>query len=110
MSDDYSVTMVDASTARLEGVMRLGSPQSYEAIFEPIRTAIASAPGRCTIDLSRVVFMNSSGIRSLATLVLAAKNAGRPLAIIARANVPWQKKTSSSLQGLYREVVIELLD
>lgn len=98
--EQYSVECANGSdVAVLRGVMRLASPAAYDAVFAPVRTLIES--GRAsTVDLSGVSFMNSSGIRALATLVLLAKEKRTPLQMVANASIPWQKKTLASLRAI----------
>jgi len=56
------------------------------------------------------VFMNSSAIRALACLVLAAKRLGLRLTVIGRDSVPWQTRTLRSLSSLYEAVEIRLVE
>lgn len=98
--EQYSVECANGSdVAVLRGVMRLASPAAYDAVFAPVRTLIES--GRAsTVDLRDVSFMNSSGIRALATLVLLAKEKRTPLQMVANESIPWQKKTLASLRAI----------
>ena len=98
--EQYSVECAAGSdVAVLRGVMRLATPASYDALFAPVRTLIDS--GRpSTVDLSEVSFLNSSGIRALASLVLLAKERGTPLQIITNDGIPWQKKTVASFRSI----------
>ena len=102
--EQYSVECPDGSdVAVLRGVMRLPSPAAYETLLAPVRSLIES--GRpSTMDLSAVAFMNSSGIRALAALVLLAKDRATPLTIVANDGAPWQKKTLASLCAISPEL------
>lgn len=104
----YSVECPNGSdVALLRGVMRLASPSAYDAVFAPLRARIES--GRTTtVDLTEVAFMNSSGIRALASLVLLARDAGVPLRMIASEGVPWQKKTVASFRALSPGMELQL--
>jgi hypothetical protein len=105
---DYTVDRTATPrSAVFTGVLRLESTKAYDAIFEPIRAEMLAPGARYTIDLSAVVFMNSSGIRALATLVLGAKAARMPLRIVTDARSPWQKKTVASLRLLYPPLELE---
>lgn len=107
--DEYSVDY-DArpSSAVLRGVMRLDSVEAYERIFAPIGPAIEAATEPYTIDVSAVTLMNSSGIRALASIVLAAKRASKKLVLVGREDVPWQRKSVASLRSLYRDLEVRL--
>lgn len=102
--EQHSVECPDGSdVAVMRGVMRLPSPAAYEALFAPVRTLIET--GRAsTVDVSEVAFMNSSGIRALASLVLLAKERATPLTMRANDGVPWQKKTMLSLRAISPEL------
>jgi hypothetical protein len=95
-------------TAVLTGVMRLESTQAYDRLFQPIRSELETSRERYTVDLSGVLFMNSSGIRALGTLVLAAKKGNVSLRIRGLSSVPWQKKTLASLRLLHTGLELEL--
>lgn len=107
--DDYSVDYDSTPNAAvLRGVMRLESVEAYERVFAPIGQALADAAERYTIDVSEVMLMNSSGIRALASIVLAAKRASKKLVLVGRANVPWQRKSVASLRSLYDGLEVRL--
>ena len=98
--EQYSVECAAGSdVAVLRGVMRLATPASYDALFKPLRTLIESGRSS-TVDLTDVSFMNSSGIRALASLVLLAKDRGTPLQMITNDGIPWQKKTLPSFRSI----------
>jgi hypothetical protein len=98
----------DRSGATLRGVMRFESVQAYDRVLAPIREALVAAQGRYQIDISGLVFLNSSGIRALADLVLAARAGGKSLVIVGAATVPWQQKTFASLRKLYTGLEVRL--
>jgi hypothetical protein len=52
--------------------------------------------------------MNSSGIRALGGIVLLAKDAPVPLVILGRKEVPWQRKTVTSLKLLYSDLDVRM--
>jgi hypothetical protein len=107
--EHYSVECSDASdVAVMRGVMRLASPSAYESVFAPLRARIAAGKAS-TIDLRDVTFMNSSGIRALAGIVLAAKASGAGLKMIVNERIPWQKKTVASFQLINPGVSVELV-
>ena len=110
-SRDYTVERLAGSrTVVLGGVMRLESTEAYARLFDPLRSDMVASNDRYTLDFSRVIFMNSSGIHALGTLVLAAKRARIPLRIRALTASPWQKKTLASLRLLYASLELEVAD
>jgi len=86
--------------------MRLPTPAAFEQAFAPIAAGIDRGES-LRVDISGVPFMNSSGIRALAMLVLRARDRGARLRLASSASVPWQRKTLASLQGLSRDLEIE---
>jgi len=89
-------------TATLRGVVRLDHAATTERLFSVIEADMSA--GGCqpyTVDVSAVIFMNSSAIRALASLVLVAKRDGLRLTLIGRDSVPWQNRTLRSLSSLY---------
>lgn len=105
-AQDYSI-LIEDHVAVLRGVLRLGAVEAYEAAFAPLRAQVLAAQEPYRIELGEVLFMNSSGIRALAGLVLSARDADKRLVIAGKKSVPWQSRTLSSLKSL--DPSIELL-
>jgi hypothetical protein len=105
---EYSIDyQAGGDTAVLHGVMRLASAAAYDAAFTAIRQRVEQG-GALRIDLVDAAFMNSSGIRALASLVLLAKAKGAAMSFVASEKVPWQKKTMASLRGINDALVVDL--
>jgi hypothetical protein len=91
----------------LRGVLRLDSPEAYATALKPITDSLG-ASREISIDLSQVVFLNSSGIRGLADVLLAAREKGCRVSLFGSSAVPWQKKLATSLTGLFPEIVMRV--
>ncbi len=91
----------------LRGVMRLDSPEAYARAFEPIVASLGETPA-VSIDLSQVVFLNSSGIRALADVLLLAREKRCQVKLFGSAAVPWQKKLATSLTGIFPEIEMRI--
>jgi anti-anti-sigma factor len=105
---EYSVLCRDAEErVVLRGVLRLHSPAAFEELFAPISTRIERGE-TLHLDLSEVSFMNSSGIRALAMLVLQAKERGARLRLTGSTGIPWQKKTLHSLSAISPKLEIDI--
>jgi hypothetical protein len=90
--------------------MRLEHDAARERVFSVINDDLAATGNdRYTIDVSDVIFMNSSGIRQLAVLVQSAKRSARRLVIIGRRTVPWQSRTLASFSRLYDGLELRLI-
>jgi hypothetical protein len=108
MSPNYRIDVDrQTNTAVLSGVFRLATPEQYDGVFAPIAARLSAAP-EFTVDLSDVVLMNSSGLRALADLVMAARRNGTPLTFLGRSAVPWHGKSVASLQPLYSGLTVRL--
>jgi hypothetical protein len=91
----------------LRGVMRLDSPEAYARAFAPIVESIGKVAA-ISVDLSQVVFLNSSGIRALADVLLLAREKRCGVTLFGSGAVPWQKKLAGSLTALFPEIVMRL--
>ncbi|MGH7617260.1 MAG: hypothetical protein ACREPM_08540, partial [Gemmatimonadaceae bacterium] len=109
MMNDYQIDLDSRpATAVLHGVFRLATPEQYDVLFAPLATGLDSAAGGYTVDLTDVVLMNSSGLRALADLVLAARRSGTSLTFLGKADVPWHSKTVASFKPLYAGLTVKL--
>lgn len=70
---------------------------------------MSASTARYTLDLSRVLLMNSSGIHALASFVLATRQAATPLRILCDAGSAWQRKTIASLKLLDARLELEMV-
>ena len=111
MSADRSDYAIEAGSSPgtwfLRGVLRLESPEAYDRAFKPITDSLGAVRAT-SIDLTRVVFLNSSGIRGLADVLLDARAKGVQVTLYGSAGVPWQKKLATSLTGLFPEIEMRL--
>jgi hypothetical protein len=106
--EHYTVEIAAGSdVVVMHGVLRLASPAAYEPVFAPVRAQMA-AKRAATVDISDVTFMNSSGIRALASIVLLANADGVTLGIVAREAIPWQRKTIASFRAISPALQIDL--
>lgn len=105
----YRVELPSSDRARLRGVMRLESAAAYDLAFASLRAAMLATSGTYTIELAELTLMNSSGIRALGMLVLAAAQAARPLILRGSTQVPWQVKTVGSLRALHPQLTVDLV-
>jgi hypothetical protein len=105
---DYTVEAGPSpGTWFLRGVLRLDSPEAYAKAFAPITASLGDVRA-ISIDLAQVVFLNSSGIRGLADVLLLAREKGCRVTLFGSAGVPWQKKLATSLAGLFPEIVMRV--
>jgi hypothetical protein len=107
--EDFLVDTTRPDRATLEGVLRLSSPAAYEERFEPLKRGVDGAAAAYTIDISKVRFINSSGITGLSRLVLQARALDKPLVLVGQNSVSWQGTTLNLFKRLYKQVEVRLV-
>jgi hypothetical protein len=64
--------------------------------------------GLLTLDLKALEFLNSTGIRAMAKLVLQVReHEGMSLEIIGDQGIPWQNKLLKNLQRLMPQLILK---
>ena len=104
MTDDYNIQIQD-QIITISGILRLKTPTSYIEPLKPIQELI-EAQTPLTINIHQLEFLNSSGVTSIARLILNAKQYNCSLNVIYNENSFWQEKTIPSLKKLYPEMTI----
>jgi hypothetical protein len=93
----------------LAGSLRLNGLTEYAPISEMLDEALDGAE-HMELDLTRLEFLNSSGIATLSKFVIAARNRKTcTLTIRGSTAVPWQSKSLNNLKRLMPslELVLE---
>ena len=106
--DDFSIEILpDEKKVTITGTMRLSSPLAYEEFFSGITNLISTAD-HITIDISKLEFLNSSGLTSLGRLFMQAKGKNISGKVIASKEIPWHQRSIVSISKLWAnlEVVI----
>ncbi len=103
---EYALDLKTPGTCVFGGVLRLETHDRYSGVFAPVTAAIRGSAGSFTLDLADLVFLDSSGIRALADLILLAHREGVHLILIVNPRVPWQEKTAASLLSLQTGLVV----
>ncbi len=106
-TDDYRIECIDPTRAVIIGSLRLPTPSAYEPHFKPIKEKIEKLRDPYTINITKVSFLNSSGITAFARLIFFAKEHNVPIIIEASETIPWQEKTITSLGKLWSKVSIQ---
>jgi hypothetical protein len=107
-TEDYKIEYIENEKAILSGELRLPSPTSYEQPFTHIKDQLENTNIKTySIDLSNLTFLNSSGITALARIIILARNKEVPMSLIIKDDIPWQKKTITSLIHLWDQVEIK---
>lgn len=98
----------DAGRVSLAGSLRLSGLAEYAPISEMLDSALDNT--ELELDLTRLEFLNSSGIATLSKFVINARNRKTCTLTIRGSNrIPWQSKSLNNLKRLMPalELVIE---
>ncbi|MSR89197.1 MAG: hypothetical protein EXS67_06045 [Candidatus Margulisbacteria bacterium] len=108
-TDEYRIECIDPTRAVIIGSLRLPTPSAYEPHFKPIKDKIEKLRDPYTINITKVSYLNSSGITAFANLIFFAKEHNVPLIMEASKAIPWQEKTMSSLEKLWSHLSIQFI-
>jgi hypothetical protein len=109
--ENYTAELIDSSTVRLGGTLRLQGKEQYLEIMGLLESAIQAANGSLTIDMTDLNFLNSSGVSSLSIFIIQAREAGhKSIKIIGSGKHSWQAKSLKNFQKLWKQIEVELRD
>lgn len=106
-TEDYTVDSSTLNKCIISGSMRLPSPISYDEPFNAIKTGIEEATDTFEIDIYDLEYLNSSGITSIARLIITARKLNKPITLIINTNIPWQNRSLASLKNLWEKLEFE---
>ena len=108
-ADPYSCQYdPETATFRWDGVVRLGQIEDYEPIGKLLEDALNKDPSRLTLDLTKLNFLNSSGINFLAQFTLKVRERKDfQLVVKASKDIPWQGKSLKNLKKIMDSVQLE---
>jgi len=88
--------------------MRLSSPVAYLEHFDILRSKMKDASDTFTLDISKVEYLNSSGINAFGRIIIFARQAGIPLTILGDSQYPWQQKSIKPLEKLWDKLEVRI--
>jgi len=95
------------STVVFEGSMRLANLTEYEKVSEFLKDSAKSVEKNLILDLSRLNFLNSSGITTLSMFIIGLKKLQvTKLKVIGSHSISWQEKSLPNFNKLWHEVEI----
>ena len=106
-TDDYVVECSTLNKCKISGSMRLPSPLSYDQPFLPVKNGLEESTDTFEIDIYNLEYLNSSGITSIARLIISARKLDKPLKLIINNSIPWQKRSLASLKNLWEKLSFE---
>lgn len=106
--ENYTIDYDEAAhIVAIAGTLRLNGIPEYGPIVSLLSNATEGA-AKLVIDLSKLDFLNSSGIAVLSKFVIEARNrGGLSLAIVGAKTIPWQGKSLQNLKRLMPALELE---
>ena len=108
-AENYSLSHdEDNNIITITGALRLNGMGEYAPVLESLQKAL-ELNDKMVIDLSGLVFLNSSGIAMLSKFIIQARGkAGIELTVKGSSSVPWQGKSLKNLQRLFPKLNLEI--
>ncbi|MEM1367597.1 MAG: hypothetical protein AAGG02_06155 [Cyanobacteria bacterium P01_H01_bin.15] len=108
--ENYQVNFQpESATVEFIGSLRLSGPKEYAPIAEILSQLIEPAPSEVILDLSKLQFLNSSGISMISKFVINLRKAKTISAtVIGSQDIPWQGKSLKNLQKLLPGLRLDL--
>lgn len=93
-----------------EGSLRLWDPAEYNKIRQYLYDIYELNLKTMKIDLTRLEFLNSSGISMLCKFVFESKKLDHsPIVFIGKNDILWQKKSLHNLKKLWDKIELDLV-
>lgn len=107
--ENYAVNLdPTAATLNMSGTLRLNGMDEYAPVSK-LLSELLTLPGSPTLDLTKLGFLNSSGIAVLSKFVIEARTKGiAGLRIVGAQSVPWQTKSLRNLQRLMPALQLDI--
>ncbi len=107
-ADKYTVEYIRKKRIiTFKGILRLQSKEEYREISDLLAQAANETTGLpLQLDMSELVFLNSSGISSLSMFILKMRKLDKDILIKGNTFIPWQVKSLKNFQKLYSKVEI----
>ncbi|NJK68066.1 MAG: hypothetical protein HC789_22970 [Microcoleus sp. CSU_2_2] len=107
---DYSI-LYDRATETITccGSFRLSQTEEYAPIVQLLNEVADKEPKTITLDLRKLEFLNSSGIKILSKFAIKVRQQKNTMIVVKGSKqIPWQGKSLKNLQGLMPSLHLEL--
>ncbi len=101
-SDTYNLWYdSDTETIYCQGTLRLRGIPDYQPIIELFNRVIDSAPANLVLDVTKLEFLNSSGIHVLSKFIIGVRQKKTiEMSMRCSKDIPWQGKSLKNVQRL----------
>lgn len=109
--EDYTVCYDPGSiTVHFQGELSLGGPSEYAPLAQLLDGVVAQTPPALTLDLTKLEFLNSSGISLISKFIIGLrKKPPMPVKVLGSHSIPWQGKSLKNLEKLLPGLKLELV-
>ncbi len=109
--EDYIVYYdPDSLTIHFQGELSLDGPQEYAPITRLLDEVIAKPIPNLTLNLTKLEFLNSSGISMISKFIIALrKKPPMPVVVFGSHDIPWQGKSLKNLEKLLPGLTLKLV-
>ena len=106
-TENYTVVAADdGSQVSFEGTLRLQGREEYQQIYDLLMQSAGTGITPLILDMTRLTFLNSSGISTLSLFVIEMRKRSKPIRIVGNRHISWQTKSLRNFERLYAEVEI----
>ncbi|MDJ1182784.1 slr1659 superfamily regulator [Roseofilum casamattae] len=108
--DDYCIQYESSSaTAIFEGKLSLRGPAEYAPIADLLESVVLSEPEHLTLNLQKLQFLNSSGIRVLSKFIFNLKKKTEiRVTVLGTKDIAWQSKSLKNLKKFMPELTLTI--
>ena len=109
--DNYSFEFIKPSNKIVfRGVLRLQGKEHYQEIYDLLIKSIALVESVLSIDMSKLEFLNSSGISSLCLFAIYLRDVpGKRVIITGSNSISWQAKSLNNLLKFTDKIQLTLV-
>lgn len=109
--DNYTVEFKQTSSQIVfSGILRLQGKEHYQAIYDLLIKAVSEVPTVLHIDMSKLEFLNSSGISSLCLFAIHLRGVpGKKVVITGSSNISWQAKSLGNLLKFTDKIELKIV-
>ena len=109
--DSYTVEYVKIKNLIVfRGVLRLQGREHYQQIYDLLVSSISDVETVLSIDMSKLEFLNSSGISSLCLFAIHLRDVpGKRVVITGSNSISWQAKSLANLLKFTNKIQLTLI-